>query len=168
MILVLGKARSYRAPSLGCRGAESPGWFDVSPKTLHMMHEQAHCCDEAASHQLPIAAAFWIIRIVSTEACSSLMKNFMQIHCSTCSVILNVMATEYTCSLNGVYHPHWLVQWSCHCSHMHIPVHPPWLPGYIDVMQTILIMLTTAGLFSNRLCRIALTRCQSAQILFLF
>ena len=21
--------------------------------------------------------------------------------------------------------PHWLIQWSCHCSHMHIPVHTP-------------------------------------------
>ena len=26
-----------------------------------VMHEQAHCHDEAASHQLPIAAAFCII-----------------------------------------------------------------------------------------------------------
>ena len=32
VILVWGKARSLRAPNLGCRGAESPGWFDVSPK----------------------------------------------------------------------------------------------------------------------------------------
>ena len=30
---------------------------------------------------------------------------------------------------------------------MHIPVHSPWLPGYINVMQTVLIMLTMAGLF---------------------
>ena len=32
VILVLGKARSRRVPNLGCRGAESSGWFDVSPK----------------------------------------------------------------------------------------------------------------------------------------
>ena len=32
MTLVLEKARSCRAPNLGHRGAESPGWFDVSPK----------------------------------------------------------------------------------------------------------------------------------------
>ena len=39
VILVLGKARGRRAPNLGCRGAESPGEFDVSPKTsaLDMM-----------------------------------------------------------------------------------------------------------------------------------
>ena len=29
VILVLGKVRSHRVPSLGCRGAESPAWFDV-------------------------------------------------------------------------------------------------------------------------------------------
>ena len=30
--LVLGKVRSHRALNLGCGGAESPGWCDVSPK----------------------------------------------------------------------------------------------------------------------------------------
>ena len=107
VILLLGKARSHRAPNLGCREAESLGWFDVSPKNSarDVMHEQACCCDEAANHQLPIPAAFWIIRIVSTEECSNLMQNLMQIRCSTHLVILNAMATQYTCSLNGVYCP---------------------------------------------------------------
>ena len=41
---------------------------------------------------------------------------------STCSVSLNATATQYTCSLYGIYRPHWLVQWSCHCSLMGIPV----------------------------------------------
>ena len=36
MILVLGKARSYRAPNMDCSGAESPGWFDVLSKRLCM------------------------------------------------------------------------------------------------------------------------------------
>ena len=63
--------------------------------------------------------------------CSNLMHNLMQIHCSTCSVILSVMTTQYTCSLNDVYRPHWLGQWSRHCSQTHIPVPSPWLPGYI-------------------------------------
>ena len=66
------------------------------------MHEWVHCRDEAANHQLPIAAAFGIIRIVSMEECSSLTQNSMQIQ----SAILNVTATQYTCSLNGVYCPH--------------------------------------------------------------
>ena len=84
-----------------------------------MIYEQACCCDEAANHQLPIAAAFWIIQIVSKEECSSLTQNLMQIRCSTHSVILNAMATQHTCSLSSIYHPHWLVHWSCHCSHTH-------------------------------------------------
>ena len=37
------------------------------------------CCDEAANHQLPLAAGFWIIWIVSMEECSSLMQNLVQI-----------------------------------------------------------------------------------------
>ena len=149
VILVLGKARSPRMPNLGCRGAESPQWFDVSqkkPSAWDRRHEWAHCRDEAANHQLPIAVAFWIIRIVSTEKCSSLMQNLMQIHCSTCLVILNATATQYTCSLSGVYHPHWLVQWSRHFSQLCIPVYSLWLTSYIYVTQTVLVILTMAGL----------------------
>ena len=86
---------------------ESPGRFDVSPKNSawNMMHERALCRDEAANHQVPTAVAFWISRIVSMEECSSLTQNLRQIRCSTHSVILNVMATQYTCSLNSVYCP---------------------------------------------------------------
>ena len=81
VILVWGKAKSHRAPRLGCRGAETPRWFDVLPKNSawDMMHEGAHCCDEAANCQLPIAAPFWIIQIVSTEECSSFVQNLMLI-----------------------------------------------------------------------------------------
>lgn len=66
------------------------------------------------------------------------------------SAILNAMATQYIYSFNGVYHPDWLVQWSRHCSHMHIPIHSPWLPGYMDVAQTILLILKVVGLFPDR------------------
>ena len=111
------------------------------------MHERAHCFKETANHQLPVVAVFWIIWTVSTEEYSSLIQNLMQILWSTCSVILNVTATQYRCSFNCIYHPHWLVQWSHHCSHMCIPVHSPWLPDYIDVAQTVPVTLTMAGLF---------------------
>ena len=47
----------------------------------------------------------------------------MQILCRTCSVILNVTATQYSCSLNSIYLPHWLVQWSHHCLLQSIAVH---------------------------------------------
>ena len=65
------------------------------------------------------------------------------------SVILNATATQYTCSLKGISCPHWLVQWSCHCSHMLIPVCSPWLPSSINVVQTVLIILTMVGLFPD-------------------
>ena len=87
--------------------------------TWDVIHEQAYCHDEAANHQLLIVAVFWIIRIVSMEECSSLTQNLIQICCFTCSFILNEMATQCTCLLNSIYHPHWLVQCSCHCSHAH-------------------------------------------------
>ena len=106
--------------------------------------EQECCLDKAANHQLPIAAAFWIIWIVFVEECSSLM----QICCSTHSVILNAVATQYTCSLNSVYCSHWLVQWSHHFSCMCILVHSLWLPCYTDV----LIILSMAVLFLDRSC----------------
>ena len=74
--------------------------------------------------------AFWIIRVVSVEECSSLIQNLMQIRCCPHLVILNATATQYTRSLNGICRPHWLVQWSCHCSHVHTAVCSPWLSGY--------------------------------------
>ena len=33
---------------------------------------------------------------------------------------------------------------------MCIPVHSPWLPGHIDIVQTVLSILTMAGLFLER------------------
>ena len=117
VILVLGKSRRRRTPNLGFRGPESPGWFDVLPKNSawDVMHEWAHCHDEAANHQLPITAAFWIIWIVSVEECSSLVQNSMEIYCFTCSFWMQWphMLTQQHLP------PHWLVQWSCHCSRMH-------------------------------------------------
>ena len=139
VILVLEKARSRRVPNLGYRGS----WVTwviscFAKKSLHqtfffMLHERAHCFNEAASHQLPRAACDLLNHLNSFHrGMLSLTQNLMQICYSTCSVILNATATQYTCSLNGVYRPHWLVQWSHHCSHTHIPVHSPWLP--VDMM----------------------------------
>ena len=108
VILVVGKARNHRMSNLGYREAESPEWFDVSPKNSagDKMHKWAHCHDEAANQQLPIGVAFWIIQIAFVEECSSLTQNLMQIHRSIHSVILNAMATHYTCLLNSIYLPH--------------------------------------------------------------
>ena len=115
-----------------------------------MKHKQGPCCREAANHQLPIPVASWIIWIASTEESSSLRQNVMQTRSSICSIILNDLVTQYTCSLNGISHPHWLLPWSHHCSHMCIPVHSPWRPAYIYVVQTSLVILTMAGHFPDR------------------
>ena len=69
VILVLGKARSRKAPNLGCRGSESSGWFDVLPKISEqdMMHEWVCCHDKAANHQLHIAVAVFIVLHLSAD-----------------------------------------------------------------------------------------------------
>ena len=140
VILVLGKARSLGVPNLGCRWAESPGWFDVSPKNSaqDVIHEWTHC--------------WWGCQSPVVYSCSLLNHpnifcgGMLKLHIKSVGdlllyfLILNATATQYTCSVNGLYHPHWLVQWIRHCSRMYIPVHSPWLPGYINVMQTILII----------------------------
>ena len=79
VIWVFTKARSCRAPNLGCSGVESSGWFDVSPQNSawDVMHEQVHCRDEGAYHQVPIVVAFCIIWIVFTLECSSLKQHLM-------------------------------------------------------------------------------------------
>ena len=144
-----GKSQSLRAPNVGCRGAESPGWFDVSQKNSvwDVIHEQVCCHDEAASHQLPIATAFWIIWIIHRGMfklnakfdANSLLYSLSHFQCNGHTVHM----------LNSVYLPHWLVWWGHHCSCMHIPVHSPRLLGYTDVTQTTLIILTMAGLFPD-------------------
>ena len=145
----MGKARSNSVTNLGYCGVESSGWFDISPKNPARAGVLLWW---SCQSQVPIAAAFWIIQVVSPQECSSLMPNLMLICCSTLLAILNAIATQFTCSCNGVYCSHWLVQWSHHCSHMPILVHSPWLPGYIDVVETILIILTMAGFYPDRPC----------------
>ena len=46
-------------PNLGCRGAESPGWFDVSTKnsTRDVRRDWVCCCDEAANHQFALSCS---------------------------------------------------------------------------------------------------------------
>ena len=140
VILFWGKARSCRAPNLGVGVLSHLGDLMIHEKMLlETCCMSRHLVVMKLPSQLSIAVAFWMSQVVSTEECSSLKQNLMLIHCSTFSVILNVKATQYTGSLNVIYRPHWLVQWGRHCSHMSIPVHSPWLPGYINVLQTVLI-----------------------------
>ena len=169
VILVLGKARSASSShtvslqsllTAACTHSTFSGVLlvaglpehgslstDSRPSLEHLCH--TFIC---ASLTAWFLKGFWITRIVSTEECASLMQNLMQICCSTHSVILNATATQDTCSLSGIYHPHWPVQWKCQRSCTRIPVHSPWLPGYISVAQIVLVTLTMAGLFPDRPC----------------
>ena len=111
-------------------------------------------CQSPAAHSCGLLNhpnSFLIIQTEHSEECSSLMQIFLQIHCSTCPVILSVTATQYACSLNGIYHPHWLVQWSRHCSHLCIPVHSPWLPVYSKVDPNCSHYINN-GRFSGQIC----------------
>ena len=75
------------------------------------------------------------------------MQNLMQIHCSPRSVILNAMVTQCTCSLNSIY----LTGKAKLLLFTHVILdHSPWLPGHINDVQTILVILTTARLFPDR------------------
>ena len=108
-----------------------------------MIHEWAHCCDEAANHQLAIAVAFGIMP--PNRFCGGMFK----LNAKSDAYSLLCLLSHFECDGHTV---HMLTQWchcpplpgkmSHHCSHMYIPVHSPWLPSYIDVMQTIIVMLT--------------------------
>ena len=140
--------------SLGVKSGLQGGWVIWVIRCFSEKLHETWCMSRCVIlMKLPITScpnySLWITRIVSAGECSSLMQNLMQICCSPQSVILNVTATQYTRSLNSVYRPHWLVQWSPHCLYMCIPAHSPWLPGYINVAQTVLIVLTMVGLFQT-------------------
>ena len=145
----LRKSRSHRAPNLGYKGAESPEWFwyfvknlcprcDAWTGTLSWWSCQSPVAHKCGLLNHPNSFCGGMFKFNTKSGADSLMYLLSHFECET---------TQYTCSLNGVYCPHWLVQWSCHCSHMHIPAHCPWLPGYMDAAQTILVILAMVGFF---------------------
>ena len=150
-----GKSQKTQGTNLGCREAESPGWFGVSPKNSawDVMHAWVGVllwwsCQSPVAHSYsllnPSNSFHGEIFKFNTIFDADLLLYFLS----------HFEGSGHTvhCSLNGIYHPHWLVQWSCHCSHKHIPVHSPWLPSYTDVVQTVLVTLTMAGLFPDGPC----------------
>ena len=57
VILVLGKLRSLRVPNLCCRGAESPGWFEVLPKNC-------------TRHDARVGTLWWSFQSPVAHSCS--------------------------------------------------------------------------------------------------
>ena len=150
VILVLGKVRSHRVPNLGCSKAESPG---------DLMFHQKLCrrCDTWAgslswqSCQSPLAHRCGLLNHPNSF-CRGMFKlttkfdaDLLISHCECEGHTVHVL-TQWRLPLSMT------VQWSCRYSHTRIPVCSPWLPGYIDVAQTILIILTMVGLFLDRPC----------------
>ena len=151
MILVWGKASIHRELNLGCRGAESPGWLDVLPKKFCMRRDAWVGALKWWSCQLPVAHSCSLLSHLNSFH-GGMFKLNPKFDADLLLYSLNHFECDghtVTCSFDGVYCPHWLVQWmtSCHCSHMCIPVHSPWLPGFIDVTHTILIIFTMAWHF---------------------
>ena len=152
MILVFRKAKSCRVPNLDCRGCWVTWIIWCFTKKLCRRHDAWVGTLSWWSFQSPVAHSCSLLnhpdsvhrrtfKLNTKFDADLLLYSLRHFECS---------GHKYTCSLNGVYHPHWLVQWSYLCSHMHIPVRSSWLPGYIDVAQTILIILTMARLFLDR------------------
>ena len=70
-----------------------------------MMHEQVCCHDEAASHD-EVAHSCSLLNHPNSF-CGGMFKLNIKFDAhSNCSVILIVMATQYSCSFNGAYCSH--------------------------------------------------------------
>ena len=133
-ILVLGKARSCRTPNLGCRGTESPGWFDLSPQ-----NSARDVMDAWAgallwwSCQSPVAHNYSLLNHPN-NFCGGMFKLNTKFEAH----LLLYSLSHFECDGHTVHTltqwhlpPHWPVQWSRHCSRRRTPVHSPGLPGYI-------------------------------------
>ena len=133
VILVLGKARGHREPIWAVGKLSHLGDLMFHQK-LCMRHDTWTGMLSWWSCQSPVAHSCSLLNHPNgfNRGSSSLTQNLMH--------IFNETTTQYTCSLNSIYHPHWLEQWSYHCSCMCIPVYSPWLPGHIDVTQTVLVI----------------------------
>ena len=102
MILVLGKSRGHRAPNLGCRGTESIEWFNASPK-ICTRHDAWEGVLLWWSCQSPVAHSCGLLNYPNSffRGMFKVNAKFDADSFSTCSVILNTMATQYSCSLSG-------------------------------------------------------------------
>ena len=121
VILVLEKARSHSEHNLGCRGAESPGWFDVLPKNS----ARDMRCDawvsvlSWGSCQSPVAHSCG--RLNHPKGfCGGMFKLNAKFDADSLLYLLSYFeCNSHTVHMLTHQCPHWLVQWSCHCSHAH-------------------------------------------------
>ena len=103
VILVWGKARSCRAPNLGCSGAESPEWFNVLPKNLCTR------CDAWAgallcwSCQSPVAHSLSLLNHLN-----SFCRGMFKFNAKSDSDLSLYLLSHFEC---GGHTVHMLIQW---------------------------------------------------------
>ena len=150
VISVLRKARSHRAPNLGCRGLSHLGDLIFHQKTLHETWHMSRC---VVVVKVPITSC---PQLQPLSHPNSFCRGMFKLNAKFSADLLLYSLSHFECDGHTGHtltqRPHWLVQWSHHCSHTCIPVHSPWLPGHVNVMQTVFIILTMAGLFPDRPC----------------
>ena len=144
-LLIAACTRSAFSGVLLVAGLPEPGSLstDSRPSLKHLCH--TFICAALIALSLK---ALWITWIVSMEECPSLTQNLMWFvalltqsfwvrwpHSTQAHSMVSTTAT---------------VQYSYHCSRMCIPVLSPWLLGYLDVVQTGLIIVMMAGPFPDR------------------
>ena len=149
MILVLVKSRSCKSPNLGCAGAKSPGWFDVSPKSsaYDVMHEWVH---------------WWSCQSPVAHSCS-LLNHLNSLHRGMLK--FNAVFDAYSLFYSQLF---WM--WWPHATHAHSVASTAPLTSTVksslfthvhssplclaarlhDAVQTVLIILTMVGLFPDR------------------
>ena len=109
VILLLGKPRSNRTPNLGCRGVITWVIWCFAEK-LCTRHDAWAGVLLWWSCQSPVAHGCGLLNQLNSFRGGIFKLNTKSDAESLLySVILNVMATQYTCSLNGIYCAHWLV-----------------------------------------------------------
>ena len=101
LILVLGKARSRRAPNLGCRGAESPGSLDVSQKNCTRHDAWAGALLSWWSCQSPVAHSCSLLNHLN-GFCGGMFK----LHTKSDADSLLYLRSHFECDSHTVQHSH--------------------------------------------------------------
>ena len=99
------KARSHRAPNVGCREAESPGWFDVSQKNS-ILHE---------SDAWEGTLSWWSCQSPVAHSCGCFWLNYISQPMKNSEVVFLISLEDHLC--DGQHLPSQITQltwfWSC-------------------------------------------------------
>ena len=151
MILVWGKARSHRAPNMGCSGVEPGGWFDVSPKNCTR-------CDAWAG-----ALSWWSCQSPAAHSCglqnhpNSFRRGMLKLNAIFDGDSLLYSLSHFECNSHTVHMltqlclPPPLISRVKSSLFTHVHSSPLSLAARLHwCQQTVLIILTMAGLFPDR------------------